>query len=128
VSLLFIPFFTDGYVGKDLIFKGLEDYIVNSSQTKGRSFHITMTYFWIQIVHFGIRNMPPCEELSQSDNFLRFLLINPYVVDGGMWADYYSKDVMMSTKAKGEMVFPDKKPLPNLVIRDAITTFGTKAR
>jgi len=125
-----------------MIFKGLEQYIANSSLTKGRSFHFTMTYFWIQIVHLGIRNMPPTiasnaeatsasppsePNLPSPDEFGRFLLINPYVVDGNLWADYYTKDVLMSPKAKGEMVLPDKKPLPNLVLRDAINTFGNKA-
>ncbi|KDR67804.1 hypothetical protein GALMADRAFT_216186 [Galerina marginata CBS 339.88] len=123
--------------GKDLIFKGLEKYISVSPQTKGRSFHVSMTYFWIQIVHFGIRNMPttpssiaspspPLSEpnLASPDDFARFLLINPHVADGNLWSDYYTKDVMMSPKAKAEMVLPDKKPLPNLVVRDAITTFG----
>jgi hypothetical protein len=129
--------------GKDLVFKGLEQYIAVSPLTKGRSFHVTMTYFWIQIVHFGIRNTPPPTssnvnaesipptsepKLSPSlDDFTRFLLVNPYVVDGNLWADYYTKDVLMSPKAKGEMVLPDKKPLPNLIVRDAITTFGTKS-
>ena len=46
--------------------------------------------------------------------------VNPFVVDGNLWADYYSKDVMMSSAAKESMVFPDKKSLPNLVVRDAI--------
>jgi hypothetical protein len=125
-----------------MVFKGLEQYIAVSPLTKGRSSHFTMTYFWIQIVHFGIRNMPPAtnsdaeitsnsppseSNLPSPDDFARFLLINPYVVDGNLWADYYTKDVLMSFKAKGEMVLPDKKPLPNLVVRDAINTFGNKA-
>ena len=126
-----------------MIFKGLEQYIATSSLTKGRSFHFSMTYFWIQIVHFGIRNMPPAASsntettsasppsepnLPSPDDFARFLLINPYVVDGNLWVDYYTKDVLMSPKAKGEMVLPDKKPLPNLVLRDTINnTFGNKA-
>jgi hypothetical protein len=97
-----------------------------------------MTYFWIQIVHFGIRNMPalpnnapttstdPSSALPQSaspDNFADFLLLNPHVADGNLWADYYTKAVMMSPQAKSEMVLPDKKPLPNLVIRDAISKY-----
>ena len=126
-----------------MIFKGLEQYIATSSLTKGRSFHFSMTYFWIQIVHFGIRNMPPAvssnteptsasppseSNLPSPDDFARFLLINPYIVDGNLWADYYTKDVLMSPKAKGEMVLPDKNPLPNLVLRDTINnTFGNKA-
>lgn len=42
-----------------MIFSGIEKYIAQSSQTRGRTFHVTMTYFWIQMVHFGICSMPP---------------------------------------------------------------------
>ncbi|KAF8907924.1 ADP-ribosylation factor family-domain-containing protein [Gymnopilus junonius] len=125
--------------GKDKIFNGLETYITTSPQTKGRSFHVTMTYFWIQIVHFGIRNMPDIPQSSASllpsgplpevitithQDFPRFLLINPHVADGNLWSEYYTKDVLMSQKAKNEMVLPDKKPLPSLVIRDTIKSLG----
>lgn len=61
-----------------------------------------MTYFWIQIVHFGIRSSPPLihsesdadsdsdlgsrsletEDSPELDDFPRFLLLNPYVADG----------------------------------------------
>ncbi|KAF7368961.1 ADP-ribosylation factor [Mycena venus] len=125
--------------GKDKIFQGIERYIQQSAQTKGRTFHVTMTYFWIQIVHFGIRNTPPMvhsdadsdlgsrsldlddNDAPELDDFPRFLLLNPYVADGNLWADYYSKDAMMSVEAKQGPVLPDIKPLPNLVIRDAIS-------
>lgn len=40
---------------------------------------------------------------------------------GNLWADYYSKDVMMSVEAKQGPVLPDVKPLPNLIVRDAIS-------
>jgi hypothetical protein len=117
-----------------MIFDGIEKYIAQSPQTRGRTFHVTMTYFWIQIVHLGIRNIvtsapsnasSSTQSLTTSsdvspDQFPAFLLLNPYVVDGNLWADYYSKEVMMSPAAKAGMVLPDRKPLPNLVIRDAI--------
>ncbi|KAF8802702.1 P-loop containing nucleoside triphosphate hydrolase protein [Phlegmacium glaucopus] len=130
--------------GKEMIFKEIEKYIAVSPQTTGKTFHLTMTYFWIQIVHFGIRNMPPTQPSSSTtthsdtttthsvpshasgaspDDFAKFLLINPHVVDGNLWADYYTKEVLMSPKAKAEMVLPDKKALPNLVIRDAISSY-----
>lgn len=85
-----------------------------------------MTYFWIQIVHLGIQNTPSNSDATQSvlNEFARFLLVNPHVVDGNLWSDFYSKDVLMSLEAKTAMVLPDKKPLPNLVARDAITSFG----
>ncbi|KAF8069960.1 ADP-ribosylation factor [Lyophyllum atratum] len=43
--------------GKDIIFDGIEKYIAESPQTRGRTFHVTMTYFWIQVVHLAIRNI-----------------------------------------------------------------------
>lgn len=110
-----------------MIFKGLAAYIDNSNQAKGKAFHLTMTYFWIQIVHLGIRNTPPATLSSNQaslNEFARFLLVNPHVVDGNLWSDFYSKDVLMSQEAKTVMVLPDKKPLPNLATRDAITSFG----
>jgi hypothetical protein len=133
-----------------MIFDGIEQYIAKSTQTRGRTFHITMTYFWIQIVHFGIRSMPPLyssstnaadssttlveaanktETLSPSlDDFSAFLMLNPYVMDGNLWAAYYSKHVMMSLEAKSGVVLPDKKPLPNLVVRDALAAQAARKR
>jgi hypothetical protein len=129
-----------------MIFDGIERYIANSPDTRGRTFHISMTYFWIQLVHFGIRSMPPMYSPSASDislsdsitvvempgkvesassslaDFSAFLMLNPFVVDGNLWADYYSKEKLMSPEAKTGVVLPDKKPLPNLVVRDAVTT------
>ncbi|KAJ6475768.1 ADP-ribosylation factor [Mycena vitilis] len=94
--------------GKDKIFKGIERYIKESAQTRGRTFHVTMTYFWIQAVHFGIRSMPPLmhpdtdsdadsdlgngsldpHDSPELDDFPRFLLLNPFVSDGNFWAEY----------------------------------------
>jgi hypothetical protein len=131
-----------------MIFDGIERYISKSAQTRGRTFHITMTYFWIQMVHFGIRSMPPMYALPvttssnpndssttlvdspprKSDtatpslaDFSAFLMLNPYVADGNLWSEYYSRNVMMSPEARAGVVLPDKKQLPNLVVREAAT-------
>ncbi|KAF8211046.1 hypothetical protein K438DRAFT_1959246 [Mycena galopus ATCC 62051] len=128
--------------GKNMIFDGLEKYITQSDQTRGRTFHVTMSYFWIQMVHFGISMAPLArdsirddtssvqtlveneksgdqkttrEDEKPSDRFVRFLIANPHLVDGNLWAHYYSKEVIMTPEAKAGMVLPDKKPLPNLV-------------
>ncbi|KAF9491445.1 Arf-domain-containing protein [Pleurotus eryngii] len=119
--------------GKDLIFNGIEHYIKESGQAGGRTFHLTMTYLWIQLVHFGIQNTtaslpssaPPSDKspnlLPPSMNdFARFLLLNSYVVDGNIWSNYYSKDVIMTPAAKAGLVLPDKKPLPSILSRDAV--------
>ena len=53
-------------------------------------------------------------------DFSRFILLNPHVVDSGLWEDYYTKSHMMSPSAKENLVLPDKKPLPSIVQRDVI--------
>ncbi|KAL4255722.1 ADP-ribosylation factor [Pleurotus pulmonarius] len=118
--------------GKDLIFNGIERYIKESGRAGGRTFHLTMTYLWIQLVHFGIQNVTaslpasaPSDKSSNplpssTDDFARFLLLNSYVVDGNIWANYYSKDVIMTPAAKASLVLPDKKPLPSVLSRDAV--------
>jgi hypothetical protein len=85
-----------------------------------------MTYFWIQMVHFGIRQtpVPYRKEIDSvggaltSDDFGLFLLVNPFVVDGNLWEDYYSRAVIMTPEAKAGMTLPDKKPLPNIVAKE----------
>jgi len=122
----------DDGVGKDLIFQGLQDYIAKSKNTNVRGFHFTMTYFWLQMVHLGIRNVPdnlaPASPgpYPTSEDFFRFLLINPHLVDGGLWSVFYSKEVIMTPQAKAEMVLPDRKALPNVVGRDIVREFGGK--
>ncbi|KAF8520440.1 ADP-ribosylation factor [Hysterangium stoloniferum] len=114
--------------GKNIIFDGIQKYIAESTQSAGRTFHMTMTYFWIQIVHFGIRSMSASLRQDAQSNdmtpgpndFSKFLLFNPYVTNGLLWSDYYSKGVMISPAAKSEMVLPDKKSLPNLVMKETI--------
>ncbi|KAF4599091.1 hypothetical protein EYR40_006180 [Pleurotus pulmonarius] len=76
--------------GKDLIFNGIERYIKESGQAGGRTFHLTMTYLWIQLVHFGIQNVTaslpasapsdkfPNPPPSSTDDFARFLLLNSH--------------------------------------------------
>ncbi|KAJ7729799.1 ADP-ribosylation factor family-domain-containing protein [Mycena metata] len=169
--------------GRDMILEGMEKYAARSTHEK----HVTMTYFWIQVVHFGIRSMPlapesdgdsvsvsylesmlddetetifdtdsiiseaPSEwsllddeaevdiadegsavvqanEVAEQDEynengdaaFIKFLLCNPFLADDDLWTEYYSREVMMSSKAKARMVLPDKQRLPNLVGREEI--------
>ncbi|KAF7303599.1 Peroxidase [Mycena indigotica] len=116
--------------GKNMIFDGIEHYIAQSSRTNGRTFHFTMTYFWIQMVHFGLERVRLFRRKSQaadSDSIVTltdddpiklfpfFLLTNPFLADGRLWADYYSTDVLMSAEARKSFVVPDKQPLPDVV-------------
>nr|GAT51628.1 ADP-ribosylation factor [Mycena chlorophos] len=117
--------------GKNMIFDGIERYIKESPNTNTRKFHFTMTYFWIQMVHLGIERLRLASEkaslemeaasvatLTEEDpakTFSQFLLTNPFLADGRLWADYYSTEVLMSEEARKGMVLPDKKALPNVV-------------
>lgn len=87
---------------------------------------MTMTYFWVQMVHLGIASMGvdvdshtlKAEGQGQDDlvkDFARFLMVNPYLVDGQLWADYYSKELLMSADAKEGVQFPDIKGLPDVL-------------
>ncbi|KAF7304364.1 ADP-ribosylation factor [Mycena chlorophos] len=123
--------------GKNMIFDGIERYIKESPNTNTRKFHFTMTYFWIQMVHLGIERLrlasvsekssmslgldsdsASVATLTEEDpakTFSQFLLTNPFLADGRLWADYYSTEVLMSEEARKGMVLPDKKALPNVV-------------
>ncbi|KAK7052477.1 hypothetical protein R3P38DRAFT_1647183 [Favolaschia claudopus] len=61
------------------------------------------------------------EQLENGDDgFVRFLYLNPHIVDDKLWTEYYSTELMTSSKARTRMILPDKKRLPNLVGRDII--------
>ncbi|KAJ4349618.1 uncharacterized protein N0V89_008234 [Didymosphaeria variabile] len=124
--------------GKDKIFEGFKLYIDKSGKIHGKSFHMTMTYFWVQMVHLGIASMgvnvdlhtlkaEGTEKDPRLDDFRRFLMVNQYLVDGQLWADYYSKEHLMSSEAKEGVVFPDIKGLPD-VLYTTVAKPGTKER
>ncbi|KAF7298732.1 ADP-ribosylation factor [Mycena indigotica] len=137
--------------GKNIIFDGIENYVSKSPQAKTRAFHLTMTYFWIQMVHWAIERVriqttkdhkktnsspissaetlvagapgpsPATHTLDPTATFAMFLAANPFLADGRLWAEYYSTEVLMSA---GAMVLPDKKRLPNIMTNDQVLSFG----
>jgi hypothetical protein len=78
-----------------------------------------MTYFWIQMVHYGMASMPQSLGAQGVDPFTAFLIFNPHLCDGMLWSDYYEKGTIMTPEAKENMVLPDKKALPNVIQREA---------
>ncbi|ELU40464.1 ADP-ribosylation factor [Rhizoctonia solani AG-1 IA] len=78
------------------------------------------TNYWKDIPYNYDLLLDPDRSFWANEDFCRFLLLNPYVADGSLWEDYYSKDVIMTTNAKENMVLPDKLPLPSLIARDSI--------
>ncbi len=102
--------------GLQRIFSSIRSFIENSSRTKrgtgnGTTFHETMTYFWVHMVHFAI-----VATKNPTGDFRTFLLLNPQLCNGGMFLHYYSKKLMLHTpEARVKVLLPDKRPLPSLI-------------
>ncbi len=97
-------------IGVNKIFDGIKNFIQNSSIARKTTFHFTMTYFWIQMIDLAIAQSP------KGINFEEFLRLNPQLMNGGLFLEYYKKETMLNNPtARQEMVLPDIKPLPTLV-------------
>ena len=77
--------------GMRQIFEAIKNFIENSDRTKrgsgrGTTFHVTMTYFWVNMVDFAMKS-----STNPTDDFKGFLLTNPVLVNGGLFLHYYSK-------------------------------------
>jgi len=100
--------------GVNKIFDGIKNFIQNSQTARKTTFHFTMTYFWIQMIDLAIAQSP------KDINFEEFLRINPQLMNGGLFLEYYKKETMLNNPiARQEMVLPDIKPLPTLVISNS---------
>jgi hypothetical protein len=107
--------------GMKLIFSKIKAYIENSDRTKrnhGTTFHETMTYFWVHMVHYGM-------ELNKVriHDFRSFLLMNPHFVNGGLFLHYYTKQLMLNNaESRMTVILPDKCQLPSIITYDASAT------
>eukprot|EP00277_Geminigera_cryophila_P027408 CAMPEP_0179483732 /NCGR_PEP_ID=MMETSP0799-20121207/60830_1 /TAXON_ID=46947 /ORGANISM="Geminigera cryophila, Strain CCMP2564" /LENGTH=519 /DNA_ID=CAMNT_0021297373 /DNA_START=397 /DNA_END=1956 /DNA_ORIENTATION=- len=98
------------------IFDGIKLFIANSTRTqrsRGTTFHETMTYFWVHMVHFARESATiPAAKID----FKSFLLLNPQLSNGGLFLTYYSKKLILQTEeSRVRVVLPDLKPLPSLL-------------
>ena len=97
-------------VGVKKIFDGIKNFIDHSPVARKTTFHFTMTYFWIQMIDLAIVQSP------KDIDFEAFLRLNPQLLNGGLFLEYYKKETMLNNPtARQEMVLPDIKPLPTLV-------------
>jgi small GTP-binding protein len=98
-------------VGVNKIFDGIKNFIQNSPVARKTTFHFTMTYFWIQMIDLAIAQSP------KDIPFEEFLRLNPQLMNGGLFLEYYKKETMLNNPtARQEMVLPDIKPLPTLIV------------
>eukprot|EP01114_Cavostelium_apophysatum_P022165 TRINITY_DN7928_c1_g1_i2.p1 TRINITY_DN7928_c1_g1~~TRINITY_DN7928_c1_g1_i2.p1 ORF type:complete len:515 (-),score=123.86 TRINITY_DN7928_c1_g1_i2:1030-2574(-) len=96
--------------GMKKIFEGIKNFIANSGRTRN-TFHETMTYFWVHMVHYSM-----VATKNPTGDFLGFLVMNPGLMNGGLYLDYYTKDyILNNAEARKQVVLPDKKPLPSKI-------------
>eukprot|EP01102_Stenamoeba_stenopodia_P003944 TRINITY_DN1407_c0_g1_i1.p1 TRINITY_DN1407_c0_g1~~TRINITY_DN1407_c0_g1_i1.p1 ORF type:complete len:497 (-),score=121.96 TRINITY_DN1407_c0_g1_i1:116-1606(-) len=97
--------------GKDRIFEGIRKFIENSTRSRKTTFHETLTYFWIHMVHYAM-----VATKNPTNDFKGFLLMNPRLSNGGLFLEYYKKDTMMNNpEARKQVILPDIKPLPSII-------------
>lgn len=136
--------------GMKHIFEGIKSFIERSPITKpratsapaatnrGTTFHETMTYFWVHMVDYSMRNTTLKEtatvaaastagiESGDESNaespsvltsgFKRFLLFNPHLCNGGLFLHYYTKKLMLlNAEARTSVLLPDIRPLPSFL-------------
>ena len=97
--------------GMKKIFSSIKNFIENSPRARKTTFHETMTYFWTHMVHYAIEATK-----NPTNDFKGFLLMNPQLANGGLFLEYFTKDLMLMTiKSRREVVLPDIKQLPSII-------------
>jgi hypothetical protein len=79
--------------------------------------HRTMTVFWLYHLQLAVLNFKADKCLKKwpgPELFHEVLLHSPYLMHGGLWKDYYTKDLMMSPEAKQYWRLPDLQALPDI--------------
>eukprot|EP01038_Epipyxis_sp_PR26KG_P005144 gene5144-7164_t len=104
--------------GLSKIFTSIKSFIERSPRTqrkdaatRGTTFHETMTYFWVHMVHYAMNATK-----NPNNQFKTFLLLNPQLSNGGLFLHYYSKQrMLMDAEARVSVLLPDIRPLPSLI-------------
>eukprot|EP01137_Pigoraptor_chileana_P023216 Opistho-2@89169 len=92
-------------------FDGIKAFIENSDRARKTTFHESLTYFWVHMVHYALVATP-----NPLGDFKGFLLMNPRLCNGGLFLENYTKDrLMKDPEARKKVILPDIKPLPSMV-------------
>lgn len=120
--------------GFELIQQSIQNFILYSNQTNGRTFNRTMTLFCCIIIandiYFFKYNYPNGyylidQTLLQKRSKFKIFLMSIFeygrydyyrygIWYTGLYKEFYSNSVMFSMQAREEFVLPDKKPFLNL--------------
>jgi hypothetical protein len=85
-------------------------------ETIDRGYHETITQAWLRLVHFALSEYGSCETADE------FCDQHPELSQMKVLRFFYSRELLMSARAKAEYVEPDITPLPlERSARDFIT-------
>lgn len=95
----------------------ISDFIDHSPRTsRGKRFHVTLTYFWIHMVHYAVALEQQRAGTGEAPAFEALLAARPWLLDGGLFRRHYSDDLLLrDPAARTVFVLPDKEPLPSLL-------------
>eukprot|EP00386_Alphamonas_edax_P014416 GDKI01044312.1.p1 GENE.GDKI01044312.1~~GDKI01044312.1.p1 ORF type:complete len:594 (-),score=179.54 GDKI01044312.1:173-1852(-) len=115
--------------GMPLVFEKIKRFIENSPLTqrteKRTTYHETMTYFWVHMVHYALE---AASDKRTHTDFKTFLVLNPQLCNSGMFLHYYSKQAMlMDPTSRRQVVLPDKRPLPSIISKVDGSKLATEA-
>ncbi|ORE09544.1 hypothetical protein BCV72DRAFT_302776 [Rhizopus microsporus var. microsporus] len=105
---------------KSKLYFYLQQYKYNEEQDI--KYSETQVLFWIQMVSFGLIQLP----INNSVNFQDFVERSQLSQD--CWKEYYSYRLFYSEKASKEFFPPDKKPLPNAFKPSSLALKGSGLR
>jgi len=78
----------------------------NTPESLERGYHETMTQAWMRLVHFTLCEYGPG---ARADEFLE---AQEHLLNGKALQFFYSRDLLISWRAKAEFVEPDLAPFP----------------
>lgn len=85
----------------------------NIEQTETGGYHETLTQTWFRLVLAAARTTPPSTPTADSRAFLR---VHPQLLDKKLPLRHYTREMIMSWKARTTFVAPDIHPLPPLAM------------
>eukprot|EP00299_Pterocystis_sp_00344_P014717 c7308_g1_i1.p1 GENE.c7308_g1_i1~~c7308_g1_i1.p1 ORF type:complete len:125 (-),score=31.75 c7308_g1_i1:10-384(-) len=95
--------------------KGVQIILDTLQHFQGASFHFTLTYFWIQMVHICVATVSRSRSLNSFADFSSAAETATVLNDSNYYLQFYSVNVIDSPAAATQMVLPDKKPLPSIL-------------
>jgi hypothetical protein len=78
----------------------------NTPESLDRGYHETMTVAWLRLVHFTLREYGPAADADE------FFDTQEHLLNRKALGFFYSRDQLVSWRAKSEFVPPDLTPLP----------------